>query len=143
MKKNLDLAHLQMRLLTKLGGLILLTVIYGSLLCQGYSTEVEYMSLLKSHMIVKPWTVPVFGPSLVKDKLECLNRCNRDPQCRVVDYILKYCTHYRIDNWNFTVSQNQSSTIFVKVVNDQPMIKTYNYYSMVVLCKENLIFNSI
>ncbi len=143
MKKIVNLANRQMRLLFKIGGLVLLTITFGSLLCQGYSTEVEYMSLLMSKMIVKPWTVPVFGPSLVKDKLECLSRCNRDPQCRVVDYILKYCTHYRIDNWNFTVSQNQSSTIFVKVVNDQPMIKTYNYYSMVVLCKENLIFNSI
>ncbi len=117
----MNLANRQMRLLFKIGGLVLLTITFGSLLCQGYSTEVEYMSLLMSKMIVKPWTVPVFGPSLVKDKLECLSRCNRDPQCKVVDYTLKYCTHYRIDNWNFTVSQNQSSTIFVKVLNDQPI----------------------
>ncbi len=122
-------------------GSFLVFIIYGSMLCDSYSTEVEYMSLVKSRMIEKPWTVRLFGPILVKDKLECLNRCNRDPQCRVVDYTNKYCTNYRIDNWNFTVSENATATIFVKVLDHEPMIKTYNYYSMVLLCKKFQLFN--
>ena len=55
--------------------------------------------------------------------------------CRVISITGRTCTHYRITNWNFTVSEEVSSTTFIKVDHTQPRIKTYNYYSMVILCK--------
>lgn len=106
-----------------------------TLVVSAYETEVEYLSLFSSAVIEKDWTVPVRGPYTVKDNLECLNKCNRDSTCRVVSITGTTCTHYRITNWNFTVSEESSSTTFIKVDHTQPMIKTYNYYSMVLLCK--------
>lgn len=119
----------------RLALLALIALIQSLTLVSGYETEVEYLSLFSSQVVEKDWTVPVRGPYTVKDNLECLNKCNRDSTCRVISMTGTTCTHYRITNWNFTVTEESSSTTFIKVDHTQPRIKTYNYYSMVVLCK--------
>lgn len=128
------------KVLMRIGTAFLVLVFNNSLLSECYSTEVEYLSLFASKIRMFDYIKPIFGPALVKNKLECLNRCNRDPECRAADHSQNYCTNYRIDSWNFTVSNDASATTYVKIQNDQPMVKTYNYYAMVVLCKFYFIY---
>ena len=126
----------------KLALLVFIAVIQSGTLVTAYSTEVEYLSLFSSKVIEKNWTVVVRGPFTVGSQLDCINRCNRDSTCRVISITGTTCTHYRITNWNFTVSEEVSSTTFIKVDHTQPRIKTYNYYSMVILCKCSLNKNN-
>lgn len=100
-----------------------------------YSLDIQYLSLFESAVIEKDWTEKIFGPYSVKDKLECLSKCNRNDTCRVISVVNNVCTLYKINNWNFTVSNIKDSTTYVKIENDEPMVRTYEYYSMVVLCK--------
>ena len=113
----------------------------NSLPVDSYSLDVQYLSLFESAIIEKDWTEVIFGPYSVKDKLECLGKCNRNDTCRVISVDSNVCTLYKINNWNFTVSNIQTATVFVKIEDDEPKVKTYEYYSMVILCKKSLQLN--
>ncbi len=100
-----------------------------------YSNEVSYMSLFDSTLNLNPSTKILYGPITLTNSLDCLNRCNRDFQCRVVSILNNVCSYFSINSWNFTVSKQISSLVYVKLLDSEPMVKTYAYYSMVVLCK--------